>query len=164
MSTQARFRLQIKPSRIAGEGVFATEDIPWGVKIVEFSGALIDDDEAERRAKAGASAIMELGDGMNIDGFDGGGVAAMINHRRRAPNCCLLRDKGKIWIIAGVEGVNAGEELTYDYGTDYYPRSRRKAPRAQIRVASKATRASHQPLRCSCMGHPGQHRLIEAIS
>ena len=93
------------------------------MKIVEFTGALIDDDEAERRAQAGASAIMELGD-MNIDGFERGGIAAKINHRRRAPNCCLLRDKGKIWIIAGVEGVSAGEELTYDYGADYFPRTR----------------------------------------
>jgi len=94
------------------------------MKIVEFTGALIDDDEAERRAQAGASAIMELGDGMNIDGFERGGIAAKINHRRRAPNCCLLRDKGKIWIIAGVEGVSAGEELKYDYGADYFPRTR----------------------------------------
>jgi len=124
MSATARFRLQTKPSRIAGEGVFAMEDIPWGMKIVEFTGALIDDDEAERRAQAGPSAIMELGDGLNIDGFDRGGIAAKINHRRRAPNCCLLRDGGKIWIIAGVEGISAGEELTYDYGTDYYPRRR----------------------------------------
>jgi len=124
MSATPRFRLQTKPSCIAGEGVFAVEDIPWGMKIVEFTGALIDDDEAERRAQAGASAIMELGDGLNIDGFDRGGIAAKINHRRRAPNCCLLRDGGKIWIIAGVEGISAGEELRYDYGTDYYPRRR----------------------------------------
>jgi uncharacterized protein len=126
MSANARFRLKTKTSRIAGEGVFAMEEIPWGMKIVEFTGALIDDLEAERRAQAGASAIMELGDGMNIDGFDGGGIAAKINHRRRTPTCCLLRDKGKIWIIAGIEGVSAGEELTYDYGTDYYPKRRRQ--------------------------------------
>src|SRR3954462_4681282 len=103
MSATPRFRLQTKPSRIAGEGVFAKVDIPWGMKIVEFTGALIDDDEAERRGRAGATAIMELGEGMNIDGFDRGGIAAKINHRRHAPNCCLLRDKGKIWIIAGIE-------------------------------------------------------------
>ncbi len=103
------------------------EDIPWGMKIVEFTGALIDDEEADRRARAGASAIMELGDGMNIDGFDEGGIAAMINHRRRSPNCCLLRDRGKVWIVAGVEGVEVSDELTYDYGTDYYPKRRAKS-------------------------------------
>ena len=126
MTARARFRLEIKPSPISGEGVFAVADIPWGVKIVEFTGAMINDAEAALRARAGASAIMELGHGMNIDGFDRGGIAAKINHRRRSPNCCLLRDKGRIWIIAGIEGVKAGEELTYDYGTDYFPKRRSK--------------------------------------
>lgn len=126
MSGTPRFSLQAKPSSISGDGVFAMEPIPWGVKIVEFTGRIIDDDVAEQRARAGATAIMELGEGMNIDGFDGGGIAAMINHRRRCPNCCLLRDEGKIWIVAGVEGVNTGDELTYDYGSDYYPRRKRK--------------------------------------
>ena len=60
--------------------------------------------------------------------FDKGNGAALINHRRRGPNCCLLREKGKVWIIAGVEGIEAGEELTYDYGSDYYPRNGPKRP------------------------------------
>jgi hypothetical protein len=34
----------------------------------------------------------------------------------------LLREKGKIWIVAGIEGIRSGEELTYDYGSEYYPR------------------------------------------
>jgi hypothetical protein len=37
----------------------------------------------------------------------------------------VLRERRKVWIIAGIEGVKAGEELTYDYGSDYYPRRRR---------------------------------------
>ena len=57
-----------------------------------------------------------------------GNGAALINHRRRGPNCCLLREKGKVWIIAGVEGIEAGVELTYDYGSDYYPRNGPKRP------------------------------------
>ena len=68
---------------------------------------------------------MELGDDLNIDGFDKGNGAALINHSRRDANCCVLRDKGKVWIIAGIEGVKAGDELTYDYGSDYFPRRKR---------------------------------------
>lgn len=120
----AKYPLRVKTSTIAGRGVFATEDIPWGVKIIQYRGALIDDTEAAARVARGATAIMELGDGLNLDGFDQGNGAALINHSRRRPNCFLLREDRQVWIVAGVEGIKAGEELTYDYGSEYYPRAR----------------------------------------
>jgi uncharacterized protein len=122
---KANYPLAVKKSRIAGEGVFAVKAIPWGVKIIEFKGARISNAEAAKRAANGATAIMEIGDNLNIDGFDRGNGAALINHGRRYANCCVLREGRKVWIIAGIEGVKAGEELTYDYGSDYYPRRRR---------------------------------------
>lgn len=122
----ARFPLIVKKSRISGEGVFAVSAIPWGEKIIEYRGAVIANAEAARRSAAGGTAIMEIGCNRNIDGFDHGNDAALINHRRRDANCCLLRDKGRVWIIAGIEGVAAGAELTYDYGSDYFPRRTRK--------------------------------------
>ncbi len=82
----------------------------------------------KKRAKKGAAAIMELGQDKNIDGFDGGNGAAYANHNRENPNCFVLRQKGKVWLVAGIEGIKAGEELTYDYGSDYY---RRKAKRSK---------------------------------
>jgi SET domain-containing protein len=118
----ANYRLLIKPSPLHGDGVFAAEDIPWGRKILQYRGVIINDAEAARRIRAGANAIMELGGGRNIDGFDAGNGAAVINHSRRRANCFLLREKNKVWLVAGVEGIKAGEELTYDYGSDYYPR------------------------------------------
>lgn len=123
----ANYRLVVKPSPVHGDGVFAAEDIPWGRKIMEYRGALIDDAEAARRIRAGATAIMELGGGKNIDGFDAGNGAALINHSRSAANCFLLREKGKVWLVAGVEGIKAGAELAYDYGSDYYPRRGKRA-------------------------------------
>jgi uncharacterized protein len=117
----SRYPLAQKKSRIQGRGVFAVKAIPWGVKIMEYRGAIISDSEAEERTAKGAGAIMELGNGRNIDGFDKGNGAALINHDRRKPNCFLLRDKGKVWIVAGIEGIEAGDELTYDYGSEYYP-------------------------------------------
>ena len=118
----AKYPLTVKKSGISGEGLFALKDIPWGVKIMKFGGAVIGDKEAAERTADGADAIMELGKGRNIDGFDKGNGAALINHRRRQPNCFLLRHRGEIWIVSGIEGIKAGEELTYDYGSDYYPR------------------------------------------
>jgi SET domain len=55
-------------------------------------------------------------------GKDKGNGAALVNHSRRNPSCFLLREKGKIWIVAGIEGIRSGEELTNDYGSEYYPR------------------------------------------
>lgn len=123
---KANYPLVVKKSPIAGEGVFAVKAIPWGVKIIAYQGAVISNAEAASRAANGGTAIMELGGDLNIDGFDRGNGAALINHSRRYANCNLLREGHKVWIIAGIEGVEAGEELTYDYGSDYYPRRRRQ--------------------------------------
>ncbi|MDX2203105.1 MAG: SET domain-containing protein [Hyphomicrobiaceae bacterium] len=131
--TGANYRLVVKPSPIAGDGVFAGEDIPWGRKIVEYRGAVIDDKEAARRIAAGASGIMALGPDQNIDGFDAGNGAGLINHAREAANCFLLREKDRVWLVAGVEGVKAGDELLYDYGSDYFPDKGKRAERHRQR-------------------------------
>jgi hypothetical protein len=95
-------------------------------KTLEYRGAIITDVEAAKRIRAGADAIMELGGGRNIDGFDIGNGAALVNHSRTPANCFLLREKDKVWLVAWVEGIKAGDELTYDYGSDYYPRKRKR--------------------------------------
>jgi len=122
----AKYPLTVKKSAIAGHGAFAVKTIPWGKKIVQFKGAIIGDSEAKERAAKGATAIMDLGKGRSIDGFDQGNGASWINHQRRQPNCFVLREDDEIWIVAGIEGIKAGEELTYDYGSEYYPRKGRK--------------------------------------
>ena len=104
----ANYRLVVKPSPIHGDGIFAAEDIPWGRKILEYRGVIIDDAEAARRIRAGANAIMELGGGRNIDGFDAGNGAALINHSRTRASCFLLREEDKVWLVAGVEGIKFG--------------------------------------------------------
>ncbi len=109
----ANCRLVVRKSPIEGDGLFAGEEIPWGRKIIEYKSAVISDKEAQARIAEGASAIMELGRDQNIDGFDNGNGAALVNHICRSP---------KGWLVAGVEGIKAGAEPTYDYGSDYYPR------------------------------------------
>lgn len=123
----ANYRLLVRPSPLHGEGLFAAEDIPWGRKIIPYRGAIVSDKEADARIARGATAIMALGRDQNIDGFDGGNGAAFANHDRERPTCHLLRDKGEVWLVAGVEGIKAGEELTYDYGCDYFPRKGKRS-------------------------------------
>jgi uncharacterized protein len=110
----------VRPSSIHGQGVFALRNIPWGDKIIQYNGELISDKEANRRIDGGADGIFELAPGKNIDGRVNGSLTQFINHDRKAPNCFVLRDSGEIWIVAGINGVKRGQELTYDYGRDYY--------------------------------------------
>lgn len=70
---------------------------------------------------------MELSDDLNIDGFDQGNGAALINHRRYA-NRCVLREGRKDWICR-YRGRESGEQRTYDYGNHSY--ARRTRPREQ---------------------------------
>jgi SET domain-containing protein len=136
----------VRPSSIHGQGLFALRDIPWGVKIIRYSGELINDREANGRIDDGADGIFELAPDENIDGRSKGSLAQFINHDRKAPNCFVLRDSREIWIVAspasikpsmlaylrgtprpcvtrticGKNGVKRGQELTYDYGPDYF--------------------------------------------
>ena len=113
--------LRVKKSPLHGKGLFASQDIPWGVKIIEYKGQLVSDALADKRIAEGADCIFELGDDANLDGAVEGNEARYINHARPNPNCFILRDDDRIWVVAGIEGVRKGEELTFDYGSDYYP-------------------------------------------
>ena len=115
-------KLRVKKSPIHGKGLFAAQDIPWGMKIIEYKGEIVSDAVAEARIAAGADAVFELRDNLNIDGAANGNEARYANHSRRKPNCFVLRDDGRIWLVAGIEGIAKGEELTFDYGSDYFPR------------------------------------------
>ena len=115
-------KVVVKKSKIHGMGLFAAEEIPWGTKIIEYKGERIPDKIAFARIAEGADCIFELGENRSIDGASRGNEARFANHRRRNPNCFILRDKGRIWIVAGIEGVAEGEEITFDYGSTFYPR------------------------------------------
>jgi SET domain-containing protein len=114
-------RLVVKQSGIHGKGLFAVDEIPWGTRILEYRGERISDAVAEQRIENGADCIFELSDDLNIDGAVDGNAARYINHSRDDANCFILRESGRIWIVAGIEGVPAGAELTFDYGSTYYP-------------------------------------------
>lgn len=115
-------KVVVKKSGIHGKGLFAAEEIPWGTKIIEYKGERIADGVALARIAAGADSIFELGRNTNIDGSSRGNEARFANHRRRNPNAFVLRDAGRIWLVAGIEGIAKGEEITFDYGSTFYPR------------------------------------------
>lgn len=94
--------------------------IPWGRRIIQYTGEIISDAEAAMRDAGGADAIFELAPDKNIDGRVGGSGAEFANHSRDKANAFVLRDRDEIWLVAGIEGIEEGDEIFYDYGTDYY--------------------------------------------
>lgn len=114
-------KVVVKDSGLGGKGLFAAQDIPWGVRIVQYTGETITDVEANRRFEQCADAIFELRGDRNIDGRVGGSGAEFANHSRDKANSFILRERDEIWLVAGIEGIRSGEEITYDYGRDYYP-------------------------------------------
>jgi SET domain-containing protein len=111
-------RIEVRESAIQGWGVFALRPIPAGTRIIEYTGEVISDDEADRRYDDRSmdrhhTFLFSLDDGRCIDAAVGGNEARFINHSC-APNCQAIEADGRIWIEA-IRPIALGEELTYDY-------------------------------------------------
>jgi hypothetical protein len=110
--------IEIRPSPIAGMGVFATRRIPRGTRIIEYTGELITDEEASRRYDDDAmeqhhTFLFAVDDEMVIDGGVDGNEARYFNHACD-PNCEAVNDGGRIFIEA-IADIEPGAELLYDY-------------------------------------------------
>jgi uncharacterized protein len=112
-----------KPYRIGrsrtGLGLFATKPIKKGAKIVRYFGPLLDcrkkkDDAVENKY------LFELNGRWTIDGSVRENIARYINHACR-PNAesDVMPRKRKV-VIRAIKNIEPGEEINYDYGTDYF--------------------------------------------
>ena len=112
-----------KPYRVGrsrtGLGLFATKPIKKGTKIIRYFGPLLDsrkkkDDAIENKY------LFELNNRWTIDGSVRKNVARYINHACR-PNAesDVKPRKRKVYIRA-IKNISPGEEINYDYGTDYF--------------------------------------------
>ena len=112
-----------KPYRVGrsrtGLGLFATKPIKKGTKIIRYFGPLLDskkkkDDAIENKY------LFELNNRWTIDGSVRKNVARYINHACR-PNAesDVSPRKRKVFIRA-IKNIEPGEEINYDYGTDYF--------------------------------------------
>jgi uncharacterized protein len=112
-----------KPYRIGrsrtGLGLFATKPIKKGAKIVRYFGPLLDsrkkkDDAVENKY------LFELNGRWTIDGSVRENVARYINHACR-PNAesDVMPRKRKV-VIRAIKNIEPGDEINYDYGTDYF--------------------------------------------
>jgi len=111
-----KIRVRVGPSRIAGQGLFAAQNIKQGTKIIRYIGQKITHEESDRRLAAGNVYIFGLDERYAIDGDMPKNTARFINHSC-APNCQTEQFGNTIWFVA-IKNVRAGEELTYNYGYD----------------------------------------------
>src|SRR5689334_19588694 len=112
-----------KPYRIGrsrtGLGLFATKPIKKGTRIIRYFGPLLDCEKEEDDAIEN-KYLFQLTNRWTIDGSVRANVARYINHACR-PNAesDVKPRKRKVYIRA-IKNIEPGEEINYDYGTDYF--------------------------------------------
>ncbi len=110
----AQYDLRPKRSS-AGIGLYTYTPIKKGKCVIEYVGRTIsEEEEYTSRSKY----LFEVTKKKTIDGRPRHNKAGYINHSCR-PNCEPTTYKGRVYIMAR-RAIKAGEELTYDYGREYW--------------------------------------------
>jgi SET domain-containing protein len=102
-----------------GLGLFAVRPIAKKKHIVTYSGKWITTKEALRRERLGnPKYLFEVNSRWTIDGFTRRNLGRYANHSCK-PNAEPVLRKGKMVIVA-TKPIAPGDEITYDYGEDYF--------------------------------------------
>jgi hypothetical protein len=117
-SRRAKKLYQIGKSTIQGRGVFAARRLRPGQRIIEYTGEIVPNDEADRRydeenMSRHHTFLFTLDDDRCIDGDVPTNDARLINHSCD-PNCEAIIEGEHIWIYA-LKNIQPGVELGYDY-------------------------------------------------
>lgn len=107
-------KLLVKRSR-AGLGLFAGELIAKDSCIIEYVGRRISHEE---EMKSRSRYLFTVNRNITIDGTDRKNTARYINHSCK-PNAEAVIHKNRIYIFA-IRSIEEGEEITYDYGKEYF--------------------------------------------
>jgi uncharacterized protein len=99
----------------AGLGLFAGEDLPKGACLIEYQGRLISEkEEYESKSKY----LFGVTKKKTIDGQARSNTARYINHSCQ-PNAEVEIKNERVWIFSKRK-IKIGEEITYDYGKEYW--------------------------------------------
>ncbi len=98
-----------------GLGLFATSAIPAGRRIIEYVGPILTSEEVERRR---GRYFFSIDEASAIDGSARSNLARYINHSCE-PNAEAFVTGKRIWIWSK-RAIKAGEQITIDYGEEYF--------------------------------------------
>jgi SET domain-containing protein len=98
-----------------GLGLFATESIPARKRIIEYVGTLVSNEEVERSR---GKYFFGVNTRWSIDGRARSNTARYINHACR-PNAEAFVSGHRVWVWSKRE-IKAGEEITINYGREYF--------------------------------------------
>ena len=110
------FDLRVKRSR-AGLGLFTMGPIKKGECIIEYKGPRLTKKQEEETEN---QYLFDVGNKkyLTIDGSPRWNTARYINHSCR-PNCEIEIRLGRVYVFSK-RAIKAGEELNYDYDTDFF--------------------------------------------
>lgn len=101
----------------AGLGLFAVRDFRRNDYIIEYKGERVSAEEADLR---GGKYLFAINDKVVLDGKDRKYTARYMNHSC-VPNAYaeIDEDEEAVYIYAQKK-INAGDEITFDYGKEYF--------------------------------------------
>ena len=99
-----------------GLGLIALKRIPKGKRIIEYFGPLITNEEVER---SNGLYFFGVNKKWSIDGSARHNLARYINHSCKPNAEAIVSHRGRVWIFA-TKNIKTGEEITYDYGEEYF--------------------------------------------
>ena len=112
-----------KPYRIGrsktGLGLFATKPIKKGTKIIRYFGPLLDSRKKEDE-EVDNKYLFEINSRWTIDGSVRKNIARYINHSCKPNAESDVNSRKRRVIIRAIKNIEVGEEINYDYGSDYF--------------------------------------------
>jgi hypothetical protein len=98
-----------------GLGLFAIDPIPARQRIIEYVGPLISNAEVEKKR---GKYFFGVNSKWSIDGSGRANMARYINHSCR-PNAEAFISGHRVWVWSK-RAIKSGEEITIDYGKEYF--------------------------------------------
>jgi SET domain-containing protein len=104
----------------AGLGLFATKRLVRRDYIVTYSGPWITTEEADRLEARNARYLFEVNSKWTINGVSRRNLGRYANHSCK-PNAEVVQPRGtRKLVLLALRAITPGEEITYDYGKDYF--------------------------------------------